>query len=178
MRLEFSINEESPDSSPSPAPIEEVRETFTSPPSLHLTPGPTVRMEAEGEGLDTNTTLMMESKPVQHKNSVKLMEDIAKCLKGWKKGVKTFEGEEIRESECRVCERGEEDFKYGEPVELVRKDRKYVIESLAAVIQEVRGGKERPWKDRCDLNLPRAAMTKERRSAMMDHGLLVEFEKT
>jgi hypothetical protein len=164
MRLEFSINEESPDSSPSPAPIEEVRETFISPPSLDLTPGPTVRREEEGEGLDTD--------------SVKLIEDIAKCLKGWKKGVKTFEGEEIRETECRLCESGEEDFKYSEPVELVRKDRKYVIESLAAVIQEVRGGKEKPWKDRCDFNLPRAAMTKERKSAMMDHGLLVEFENT
>ena len=172
MRLEFSINEESPDSSPSSIPIEEMRETFISPPSLHLTPGPNVRMEEEGDCLDTDKSLVME------KNSVKLMEDIAKCLKVWKKGVKTFEGEEIRETDCRVCERGEEDFKYCEPVELVRKDRKYVIESLAAVIQEVRGGKEKPWKDRCDFNLPRAAMTKERQCAMRDHGLLVEFDDT
>ena len=130
-------------------------------------------MEDESENL---VMAEIESESFEVKTSINVMEDIVKCLNVWQRGVKTFGGEDIQESVCRLCEDGEEDFKYFEPVTLVRKDRKYLLESLAAVVQEARGGKKNPWKNRCDFNLPRAAVTKERQTAMQVHGLLVEFE--
>ena len=148
--------------------MEELRSDIPPPSTLSLTP-----VEIEGESLDKDSR---ESESLHKNSSLCLieLEEIVKNLKVWRRNVKTVYGEEIRDYQCD-CNREDLNYSYSEGRR--QSDSIWALESLAAIVQEVRDGQEKPWRYRCDSNLPRDAFTKKRCEAMEDHGLLMEFKE-
>ena len=77
---------------------------------------------------------------------------------------------------CKLCEENKEDYTYVYDAESKMNETKDVLDSLAALLMELKKGHRKPWKERCDLNV-RDDLHRERKLAMEDHGLLVNYKE-
>ena len=124
-----------------------------------------------------NSSIMVEEDRKFDVNMViKQLENISKTSLLWRESAKTVDGKKVKERKCKLCEENKEDYTYVYDAESKMNETKDVLDSLAALLMELKKGHRKPWKERCDLNV-RDDLHRERKLAMEDHGLLVNYKE-
>ena len=119
---------------------------------------------------------MEEDRKLNVKMVIEQLENISKTTLLWKESAKTVDGQKVKERKCKLCEENKEDYKYCYDAESKMNETNDVLDSLAALLMELKKGHRKPWKERCDLNV-RDDLKRERKLAMEDHGLLVTYKE-